>query len=335
MELKILNQAELDNFVAGQPNSQILQRFAWGEFQKSVGRRVWRFGVLENNDLLASAQIIGHPLKLKKSYLYCPRGPLVKQTLTPDKQTQILKLILSKARDLTIQTAQSEEIFFRIEPTFPLQPSAFGLRSTKSVQPAKTLLLDLRPAPADLLKNMHPKGRYNIQLAGKQGVIIRQGKPDDFEQVWPMFQSTGQRDGFGLHPKNYYRAMLKNLAAVELWLAWSGDKIIAASLTAFYGDTATYLHGASDYDFRKLMASHWLQWQMIEAAKQRGYKYYDFHGIEPTDDPKHPWHGLTRFKKGFGGQPAAYPGTFDFIYERNWYNIYKLLRTANRLKRKQ
>jgi len=84
MELKILNQAELDNFVAGQPNSQILQSFAWGEFQKSVGRRVWRFGVLENNDLLASAQIIGHPLKLKKSYLYCPRGPLLKQTLTPE-----------------------------------------------------------------------------------------------------------------------------------------------------------------------------------------------------------------------------------------------------------
>jgi lipid II:glycine glycyltransferase (peptidoglycan interpeptide bridge formation enzyme) len=122
------------------------------------------------------------------------------------------------------------------------------------------------------------------------------------------------------------------LPEVELWVAESlNNDIIAANLMVFYGDTATYLHGASNYAFRALMAPNLLQWNLIQEAKKRGFKYYDFHGIAPNENPKHPWAGVTRFKKGFGGEIANYPGTYDFIYETGWYKIYKLFRKINRL----
>ena len=343
MEIININEQPLDTFVSSQKHSQFLQSWNWGEFQKSVGHQVWRFGVTDNGKIIASAQIIGHRLPLKKSYLYCPRGPIVDEKLTDEQKTEALKLILSKARSLTIQTSQSEEIFFRFEPTSALRVTRYALRVTRPIQPADTLILNLQSDTDKLLSNMHPKTRYNIHLAEKHGVTVKQGEPDDFKKIWPLFKQTKVRDKFNLHPQNYYQTMLKS--GVELWVALNKNgRIIAANLISFFGDTATYLHGASDYNFRQLMAPHLLQWEVIKEARERGFKYYDFHGIAPENKleiknlkfkiKQHPWAGVTRFKKGFGGREIHYPGTFDFIYEQNWYKMYKLLRTINFLIKK-
>ena len=68
-------------------------------------------------------------------------------------------------------------------------------------------------------------------------------------------------------------------------------------------------------------------------AKKNGAKYYDFWGIAPDDNPKHPWAGVTRFKKGFGGEEVHRPGTFDLVISKPWYLIYKFFRFINRLKK--
>lgn len=338
MEIQLLNQLQLDNFVSSQPHAQFLQSWSWGEFQKNAGHRVWRFGVYENNQLMASAAIIEHRLPLKKSYLYCPRGPIINSRLTDEQQEEVLKLILSKARDITIATQNAEEIFFRFEPIFAIRDSClpagtarFAIWPTLSIQPPNTLILDLRLPTSDLLNNMHPKTRYNIHLAEKHGVkIIRTA---NFEKCWPLFKATGQRDRFNLHAKNYYQKMME-LKEMELWVAENnqGD-IIAANLMSFFGDTATYLHGASDYQNRNLMAPHLLQWVLIQEAKNRSFKYYDFHGVAPENKPDHPWAGVTRFKMGFGGKVINYPGTFDFIYEKGWYKLYQFFRKVNQILR--
>ncbi|MDP2586328.1 MAG: peptidoglycan bridge formation glycyltransferase FemA/FemB family protein [Candidatus Komeilibacteria bacterium] len=331
MELKLVSQQELDDFVASQEHAQFLQSWSWGEFQKTLGREVWRFGIEENNEIIASATLIEMPLGWQKSYLYCPRGPIIKNGLLAEQKTEILKLILSKARDLTIQTKQGEEIFFRLEPTFPLPTSQIKLKSTKSIQPPDTLILDLQQSAEQLLADFHPKTRYNIKLAEKHGVKIEKLEAGQFDQCWPLFQQTGERDQFGLHPRGYYQKMLA-LDEVELWVARNAENaIIAANLMVFYGNTATYLHGASDYNFRQMMAPNLLQWMLINEAKNRGFINYDWHGIAPDDSVNHPWLGVTRFKKGFGGQAISYPGTYDFIYQPGWYQAYQWLRKINLL----
>jgi lipid II:glycine glycyltransferase (peptidoglycan interpeptide bridge formation enzyme) len=330
MNLKIIEKEQLDSFVSAQDNSQLLQSWNWSVFQEKAGHQVWRFGLWEQKKLLATAVLIEHLLPLNKSYLYCPRGPILKKGLSEREKTVALKLILSKARDLTMET-KAEEIFFRLEPTFDYRSSIIGLKKTKSIQPANTLILNLAPSINELLASMHQKTRYNIRLAEKNEINIERAKETDFDQAWPLFEQTGSRDKFKLHPKSYYQKMLASLPRVELWLAKKDNAIIAANLIGFFGDTVTYLHGASDYNCRQLMAPYLLQWTVIKEAKARGFKYYDFHGIAPSENPNHPWAGITRFKKGFGGQPTDYAGTFDFIYEKNWYKLYKLFRKLNRL----
>jgi lipid II:glycine glycyltransferase (peptidoglycan interpeptide bridge formation enzyme) len=64
----------------------------------------------------------------------------------------------------------------------------------------------------------------------------------------------------------------------------------------------------------------------MQAAKGLGYKYYDLYGIDEVK-----WPGVTRFKKGFGGKEVSYPGTFDLVFERIWYNVYGVARRIRRM----
>jgi lipid II:glycine glycyltransferase (peptidoglycan interpeptide bridge formation enzyme) len=117
---------------------------------------------------------------------------------------------------------------------------------------------------------------------------------------------------------------------LKMFLAEYQGKIIAANLIILFGDCVTYVHGASGDEYREVMAPHLLQWRQIQAAKKLGFKYYDFWGVAPTGaDEKHPWQGITRFKRGFAGSEFNYLGARDLILDTFWYRIYK---TVQRLR---
>jgi lipid II:glycine glycyltransferase (peptidoglycan interpeptide bridge formation enzyme) len=177
---------------------------------------------------------------------------------------------------------------------------------------------------------MKQKARYNIKVAEKHGVRARiSNQPEkDFEEFWRLMQLTAKRDKIKSHPKDYYFKQLsffggdKNgVTEMKLFLAEWRNKIIAANIVVFFGGRATYLHGASDYEKRHLMAPYLLQWEQIKEAKKHGCAKYDFWGI---DEKK--WPGVTRFKKGFGGEEVEYLGAWDYVFQPTWYKVYRLAR---------
>jgi len=80
------------------------------------------------------------------------------------------------------------------------------------------------------------------------------------------------------------------------------------------------------------MAPHLLQWEAIKYAKQEGYKWYDFWGINPSKNLKikKSWQGITRFKQGFvsekTGKEINYPPCLDLPVSRFWYTLYKVVK---------
>ncbi|MDP2934721.1 MAG: peptidoglycan bridge formation glycyltransferase FemA/FemB family protein, partial [bacterium] len=174
----------------------------------------------------------------------------------------------------------------------------------------------------ELLEKMHPKTRYNIQLAQRKGVKFQASIPriQNFKDFWRLMEETTKRDGFHSHPKEYYRKLLE-IPGVELFVAEHDGKIIAANIVVFYDKQAIYLHGASNYEQRNLMAAPLLQWEQIKEAKKRGCVEYDFWGV---DEQK--WPGVTRFKKSFNGKEIEYPGAYDLIFQPMWYEVYKIAR---------
>ena len=206
------------------------------------------------------------------------------------------------------------------------------------VQPKQTLIVDLTQGEDKILAAMHEKTRYNIRLADRKGVRCQVSDLNnhDVEIFWKLLQETAKRDGFRSHPASYYQTMLKVLSSSSqpplkirggeggvmntcLWLAYHNQEVVAGAIIGYFGDTVTYLHGASSYKHRALMAPYALHWQIIQEAKERSYKWYDFWGI---DEKK--WPGITRFKMGFGGKIIDYPGTFDLPLNKFWYKLYRV-----------
>jgi peptidoglycan pentaglycine glycine transferase (the first glycine) len=287
-----------------------LQSWQWGEFQKAAGSEVVR---LRDAASGAMGQFISRWLPFGKRYWYCPRGPLGKMGLPPK--------------------GLPDGVFLRFEP--PAADGKLQGLKVREVQPAQTMIVDLRKDAGDLLAAMHEKTRYNIRLAERKGVKVYGASIDDFEAFWELMSETAKRDGFHEHSGAHYRRMLETLAGdpavqsdaapkARLVFAEHDGRVLAANLMIYFGDTATYLHGASSSVRREVMAPHLLHWRCMLEAKSWGYASYDFWGVAPPDEPDHAWAGITRFKKGFGGSYVAYPGTYDLPVDRFWYTLYSL-----------
>ncbi|TSC74310.1 MAG: Methicillin resistance protein, partial [Parcubacteria group bacterium Gr01-1014_44] len=133
-----------------------------------------------------------------------------------------------------------------------------------------------------------------------------------------------KRDKFSSHPKEYYQKLLdffSNTSEIrtKLFLAYYADKPVAGLILLTYKGVGYYLHGASDYEHRSLMAPYLLHWSVIQFLKKEGFENYDLWGI----DPRH-WPGVTRFKLGWGGRTVEHPGSFDQTISWWWHLMYKI-----------
>ncbi len=344
---EIKKQEELNSFAASLPVGQFLQSWEWGEFQKAAGRKIFRFGVFDNKQLVGSALVVQQSLPLGKKYWYCPRGPVINfqfpHPSLPEAKPMagaaitnyqlVLKTLFGA---ITNEAKRQGTLFIKIEPpvernqqqSITATLEQYRTRQVSFVQPQDSWYLDVSKPEGELLQAMHHKTRYNIRLAERKGVTVRQGKLEkDFAAFWRLNKATRQRDQFTSHSREYYHDMWKSLPSdfLQLYVAEYQQKIIAANIVIFFGNTATYLHGASADEQRNVMAPHLLQWRQIQAAKKRGLRYYDFWGIAPVGSSKESdWAGITRFKKGFGGEAISYVGTYDLILRKGWYTLYKL-----------
>jgi len=295
-----------------------LQSPEWEKFQHSLGRKTWRVfsGTSSGKRQEGEVLLIRHDLPAGFNYLYCPRPAALNDRCLLEAEKIARK---------------EKSIFLKIDPTEEISISHFRFQTARSLQPSKTILLDLSLSPRELLCAMQEKTRYNIRLAERRGVRVwtADARVSAFENFWRLLQETAQRGGFGIHGREHYEKLLLTRSdnfSNELFLAEYGGKVIAAALVNFYQDatspgTATYLHGASGREHRQVMAPHFLHWSIIKEAKERGFKFYDLGGI---DEKK--WPGLTRFKLGFGGKRVEYPASIDLIYRPAWYWVYKLAR---------
>lgn len=300
--------------------NNFLQSAYWAGFQDLIGRQAWH---LDSDCLHARAYEL--PMRFGFKRLHIPRGPIVdisgftKCRSDPVKDfKQWLETIGSEAGAMSIVVEPESDWLGSIL-------TSYGFKHLdRAIQPSKTTVLDLDLSLSDLLSNFHHKLRYNINIAKKNDIKIIES--DDIEPFLRLLAKTTERDNFRAHPDDYYRSMAKYFLGhknmpLKIIYGKQGDNFCCGALILEYGDTCTYLHGASDYEFRNLMAPHLMHWEMIQDAKGRGLKLYDFWGI---DDVKYP--GVTRFKLQFGGRVVEYPGAFELPINQLIHFLYKLIR---------
>ena len=165
-----------------------LQTGEWSEFQKEAGHKVWRF---DNGKI--SANIIKHKLPLGKSYLYIPHGPEADLNSMDGGLKNEFSNFLRYLREL----AKNEgAMFVKIEPVsdaiMELLYTKKMKRSSKQIQPYKTVIIDLNLPEEHLLSRMHQKTRYNINLSEKKGLKLEES--DDVSTFWKLLEQTAKKD---------------------------------------------------------------------------------------------------------------------------------------------
>lgn len=336
--IEVADKKVWDDFVV-ENGSQFLQSWDWGEFQKGLGRKIWRLAIKKGDKVMGTALIIKQLLPFGKSYFYCPRGPLF--LFKGEKNKKGAEMLAEKLKRLA---RKEKAVFFRFE-SGDFKSTIINCKKVKDVQPSRTVILDLTKPEDEILNNMHAKTRYNIGLAKRHNVEIYEGREDPIrsppskesgrnqrfltsngvEIFLKLLHQTAEREKFNPHPDIYYRTLLSKFWTpsvqkqfVRLYLAKHKNKILAAYIIIYFNKAATYVHGASSREYRQVMAPHLLHWHIIKKAQKYGCRVYDFWGIDEKR-----WPGLSRFKISFGGQTRVYPGTFDLPISKSWYALYK------------
>lgn len=294
------------------------------QYLEALGKEVRIYALMEgdptpSNELrgagtiAASALVVIDRTKGGYSTWDIPRGPIGRG------KTDLLDRIIADAKD-----DRCLAVYFS-----PVQLIDRGKPSSRHIHCEATRLIDLAASEDEILSQMKQKGRYNIKVAQKHDVTIKQS--DDIDAWFDLVQKTGKRDGFVPLPKEQYRVFLDHLPGSFLLLAYDNQaEPIAGVLSVVWGKRGIYYYGASNYAERAKMAPYLLQWESMRRCKAQGCTEYDLLGIAPekmTNEQwpmnsiqsifsrwslnighsPHPWSGISSFKEKFGGEIVVYP----------------------------
>ncbi len=272
--------------------------------------------------------------------MYLPRGPLLDWR---DKN-----LVTEILDDLKAEAREKRAVWLKIDPEAVIgfgpggMPAADDDRSSpwlpemlrqsqwvyssSQVQFKNSVWIDLRKPLDELFAALKQKTRYNIRLAEKRGVKVREGTAADFEQLYQLYAVTSQRDGFLIRPREYYLQLWENYHAAELLtplIAEFDGQLIAGLMLFHQFQRSWYLHGMSGIAYREHMPNHLLQWEAIKRAQSLGCLRYDMWGAPDTfDDTDRMW-GVYKFKEGFSGEVVRAIGAWDYAPSPTLYKLFE------------
>ena len=242
-----------------------------------------------------------------------PRGPL-------GDGTELLERIIDDAKKDKCLALY----FSPIKPIVGCRLSVVG--SPRHIHCEATRIIDLTKSEEDILSQMKQKGRYNIKVAKKSGVTVKEST--DIDAFYDLVQHTGKRDGFVSLSKKKYQAFLDHLPGSFLLLAYDKQtEPIAGVLSVIWGKRLIYYYGASNHAQRAKMAPYLLQWESMCIGKAKGCTEYDLLGIAPENaNPDHPWTGISSFKEKFGGEVVTYPKEKMIVLKPMMYHLLRMKR---------
>jgi len=323
-----------NSFVDSSKWGDVLQFWQWGNTKQAEGWQPVRMGIYTNEQPLVLAQALMKKASIIGNYLYVPHGPVFLEK--GDLARGLPKLI-----EALKQYAQEHNCFvLEIEPKIGYLPrqdpstqeatdqkelsanlahfidqeikeiflkSGFRL-TNRNVQPKYKLYYDLDLSEEQLLGLMKKNTRYNVRLAEKKGVAVKEFAANDpvlgqkLEQFYRLLQETQQRiKGYPIRPLSSFQRLLTEFADSEnlsLFEAGLGNEVIAMNISEKTKFWASSFYAASNRLYPEVKAPYLLRWRAVQAAKNYGCKVYDFWGIIPGSEEHK---GYSDTKLSFGG----------------------------------
>lgn len=322
---------EYTEFLEKHDRCNFQQSLEWGKVKTAWIKEV----VLaedENGKIIGSICVLIRKVPIFGNMMYSSRGPVcdIHDKKVLDQLTEGVKELAKKYKAFVFRMEpdikKDDNEFRKIveEIGYKVKDDAKDFKD--EIQPRFVFRLDIKEKTEDeILAGFHQKTRYNIRLATKKGVVVKEGTREDLKDFHKIMVETGSRDGFIIRPLEYFEKMYDELAPkhMKLLMAYYEDKPISGIIPIMYGNKTWYLYGASSNSHRNLMPNYLLQWEMIKQAIANKHDMYDFRGVSGVVDESHPQYGLYRFKKGFGAEFTEFIGEVYLPFKPLVYKTYK------------
>lgn len=332
------SRKKYEEFLTGHERCNFQQSLEWAKVKDS-----WKNEVIlaedENGDIIGSLSVLIRKIPVFGTIMYSSRGPVcdIHDISIMKQLTDGAKELAKKYRAIVLRIEpdieSSDELFRSVVTNLGYKIKDDAKNFREEIQPRYVFRLDIKDKTEDeVFANFHQKTRYNIRLATKKGVVVKEGKREDLKEFHKIMVETGSRDGFIIRSLEYFEKMYDSLAPkhMKLLMAYHDNKPISGVIPIMYGNKTWYLYGASSNNYRNLMPNYLLQWEMIKMAIQNGSDIYDLRGVSGVVDESHPQYGLYRFKKGFGAEFTEFIGEVYIPFKPIRYSLYKVAEKAFR-----
>jgi lipid II:glycine glycyltransferase (peptidoglycan interpeptide bridge formation enzyme) len=336
MTLQIItpDSEQWDLFVARQRQAHVLQQAAWGALKGAYGWTAARVALSDGMALHGGAQVLFRALPLRLGTMaYLGMGPYADD---PAWWPQLWTAVDTLARQHGAAFLKWEPGIYRAGES-PPDFAGWGFHeSLQTVQPPRTILVDIRGDEDTILARMNQGTRRKIRQSLKSEVQYYEAAQGDVTTFTAMMQTTGTRNDFGVHEPAYYEkayALFVPSGDAALILATHEGDALAGIMVFAKGETAWYLYGASSNVKRNLMAAYGVQWRAMQWARARGCTVYDMWGVPDADadtleaqfqERDDGLWGVYGFKRGWGGEVVRSAGAWDRVYNPLVYNAYKM-----------
>ncbi len=307
-----------------------LQSNEWGEFRKAWGNEILltEYGLLTLHKIPYTKYKIGMFIKGPK-----PTREILSGLKRIGKEQNLIFIKLEPNYPVKIQSLEEKTE----HPAMNEDKDLYKLLRTSGAIPGKTLFtpttfwIDLTKPEEELMQSFSSKTRYNIRLAERKGVIVKEDNSEKaFDKYLDLTFETTKRQGFFAHTPKYHRMMWKYLheqftspkhreggPIAHLLTAKYNGEIITTWVLFSYGDFLYYPYGASTDKYKEVMANNLMMWEAIKLGKKLGHKTFDLWGREEGK-------GFTKFKEGYNPQVVEFLGTWDLVINKPLYGIYRI-----------
>jgi lipid II:glycine glycyltransferase (peptidoglycan interpeptide bridge formation enzyme) len=315
-------------------SGDFLHDWSWADVAAFDGQPQRRLVAEQKGELVAIAAAQVRRLPLGLSFWYVPHGPVMDYE-HPHAAERLRALVIG----LREASRRDRAIAVKLEPRLERGGRATSLfgrlpHEPGTLQVGQTRLVELADDET-LLAGFDKDTRYAVRRAEREGVAITAvtdaGDLDAIDALHALVLETQRRAGFPKPPLQRYRLAWRGLASAgraTIFEARRGGDLLASAMLVVEGDRSFYLFSGSRREAKgepKHYASYALQMAMMRHARGAGATVHDLWGIAPDDaTPDHPWHGVGLFKKGFGGRPVVWAGTWDIVVDRTLYHMRRM-----------
>jgi peptidoglycan pentaglycine glycine transferase (the first glycine) len=320
-EIKVIDN-NFDKTIWNSVAKHPLQSWEWGELRLSQGIKILRLAEYKDDALQNVYLLTLEKLPIISKY----SGYLALSDAPSEECLQFLKTY----------SQEKGIIFIKIEPDIFIEPDSdrdLGrykdlkiLPSSHSIFHEWTYVVDLESEEEQLLQKMKQKTRYNIRLAEKKGVMVKEVQTEEeFKDFTDLYEETCRRQQYNGPGYEYHKKvwLATRSSMSKILVSYYEGKPLAAFELFYFNDILYYPYGGTSTEFRNVMAPNLLMWEAMKLGKQLGAKSFDMWGINPPEENGDAnWSGFSKFKEGYGGEYKKLIGSFDLVINTPLYWLY-------------